>query len=156
MPAAWPAIGFTEPDGESRRGWWARIRLDRARLDVDSPVSASGGAEETMRDVGFLLALFSRQKEYPAWVYKLVDAGQAQVRGRVHWRGDTLVLDRMRAVNDRYEVLARQRLQGAQRQGDLYARWRALSLGVEMRGAQRRFHPVGAKTWYDGRPHYLR
>lgn len=149
-------IGFTEPGGESRRGWWARIRLDRARLDVDSPASASGGAEVTMRDVGFLLALFSRQKEYPAWVYKLVDAGQAQVRGRVHWRGDTLVLDRMRAVNDRYEVLARLRLQGAQRQGDLYARWRALSLGVEMRGAQRRFHPVGAKTWYDGRPHYLR
>lgn len=149
-------IGFTEPGGESRRGWWARIRLDRARLDVGSPVSAGGGADVTMRDVGFLLALFSRQKEYPAWVYRLVDAGQAQVRGRVHWRGDTLVLDRMRAVNDRYEVLARLRLQGARRHGDLYARWRALSLGVEMSGTQRRFHLVGAKTWYDRRPHYLR
>ena len=148
-------VGFTEPGGESRRGWWARVRLDRARLDVDRPISAGGGADVTMKDVGFLLALFSRQKEYPAWVYRLVDAGEAQVRGRVQWRDDVLVLDRMQASNDRYDMLARLRLQGTQRQGDLYARWRALSVGVEVQGPQRRLHFVRAKAWYEGRPHYL-
>lgn len=148
-------VGFTEPGGESRQGWWARVALDRARLDVDRPISAGGGADVTMKDVGFLLALFSRQKEYPDWVYKLVDAGQAQVRGRVQWRDDVLILDRMQARNDRYDMLARLRLQGAERQGDLYARWRGLSIGVEVRGAERKLHLVRAKAWYDGRPHYL-
>ena len=149
-------VGFSEPGGESRRGWWARVTLDRARLDVDRPISAGGGADVTMKDVGFLLALFSRQKEYPAWVYRLVDAGQAQVRGRVQWRDDVLVLDRMQAHNDRYDMMARLRLQGAQRQGDLYARWRALSVGMEVQGSQRKLHLVRAKAWYDGRPHYLK
>lgn len=149
-------VGFTEPGGESRRGWWARVTLDRARLDVDRPISAGGGADVTMKDVGFLLALFSRQKEYPAWVYKLVDAGQAQVRGRLQWRDDLLVLDRMHARNDRYDMLARLRLQGGQRQGDLYARWRALSVGMEVQGTQRKLHLVRARDWYDGRPHYLK
>ena len=83
-------------------------------------------------------------------------AGQAQVQGRVQWRDDVLVLDRLQARNDRYEVLARLRLQGGQRQGDLYAKWRALSLGVEMQGTQRTFHPVRARAWYDSRPNYLK
>ncbi|MBD9478902.1 hypothetical protein [Pseudoxanthomonas sp. PXM02] len=148
-------VGFTEPGGESRRGWWARVKLDRARLDVDRPISAGGGADVTMKDVGFLLALFSRQKEYPAWVYRLVDAGQARVRGRVQWRDDVLVLDRMQASNDRYDMLARLRLQGGQRQGDLYARWRALSIGMEVQGDRRKLHLVRARDWYEGRPHYL-
>lgn len=149
-------VGFAEPGGESRRGWWAQVTLDRARLDVDRPISAGGGADVTMKDVGFLLALFSRQKEYPAWVYRLVDAGQARVQGRVQWRDDVLVLDRLQARNDRYDLQTRLRLQGDQRQGDLYARWRALSVGVEVRGPQRTVHLVRAKAWYDGRPHYLK
>lgn len=149
-------VSFSEPGGESRTGWWARARLDRARLDVDRPVSAGGQADVTMKDVGFLLALFSRKKEYPAWVYGLVDAGQAQVDGRVHWQNDVLVLDRMQARNDRFELLARLRMQGPQRQGDLYAKWRALSLGVELQGGQRKFHLVRARQWYDGRPDLLK
>lgn len=149
-------VSFTEPGGESRSGWWARAQLARARLDVDAPVDAGGQASVTMKDAGFLLALFSRSKDYPAWVYRLVDAGQVQVQGRVQWRDDVLVLDRMQASNDRYEMLARLRLQGSQRQGDLYAQWRALSVGVEMQGAQRKFHLVRARAWYEGRPHYLK
>ena len=149
-------VSFTEPGGEARRGWWARARFGRARLDIDTPLDAGGQAEVTMKDVGFLLALFSRKKEYPGWVYKLLDAGQAQVQGRVQWRDDVLVLDRLQARNDRYEVLARLRLQGGQRQGDLYAKWRALSLGVEMQGTERTFHPVRARAWYDSRPNYLK
>jgi hypothetical protein len=147
---------FTEPGGEARTGWWAKARFGRARLDIDAPLDAGGEVQVTMKDVGFLLALFSRKKEYPGWVYKLLDAGQAQVQGRVQWRDDVLVLDRVQARNDRYDVLARLRLQGPRRQGDLYAKWRALSVGVEMQGEQRTFHPVRAKAWYDGRPHYLK
>jgi hypothetical protein len=149
-------ISFSEPGGESRSGWWARVRLGRARLDVDKPLSAGGEADVSMKDVGFLLALFSRKKEYPAWVYKLVDAGQAQVNGRVQWQDDVLVLDRMHANNDRFQLEARLRMQGKQRRGDLYASWKALSLGVELDGQQRRFHPVRARHWYDSRPPLIR
>jgi hypothetical protein len=149
-------IGFQEPNGEARSGWWARIVLDRARLDIDHPLNAGGFANVTMKDVGFLLSLFSRKREYPAWIDRLIDAGSAQMRGRVQWRADTLILDGLKARNDRFDLHARLRLQGARKNGQLYAKWRALSLGLELNDDRRRFHLIGAKAWYDAQPALLK
>jgi hypothetical protein len=145
-------ISFSEPGGQTRSGWWARIDLPRARMDWNKPLSIGGNASVKMKDVGFLLSLFSRQKEYPKWVFKLVDAGQAQVQGRVQWRRDTLVLDRIDASNDRFDLQARLRLRGQNRNGSLYAKWGVLSLGVQADGAQNSFHLLRAKQWYDAQP----
>lgn len=149
-------ISFTEAGGESRSGWWARINLDRARMDWDKPMSVNGSARITMKDVGFLLSLFSRQREYPKWIYKLVDAGQAQVSGNVQWRGDTLVLDRMEAKNQRYDLKARLKLHGQSRVGSLYAHWGVLSCAVQVNNGQRDFHLIHARQWYDAQPNLLR
>lgn len=148
-------ISFSEPGGETRSGWWARIHLPRARMDWDKPITVGGSAEIQMRDVGFLLSMFSRQREYPRWVLRLVDVGQAQVQGRVQWRDDDLVLDRLQARNDRFGLQARLRLRGTQRQGDLFASWGRLSMGMEVDGAQRRWHLLRARQWYESRPHLL-
>ena len=145
-------ISFSEPGGETRSGWWARIALPRARLDWNKPLSIGGDANVKMKDVGFLLSLFSRQKEYPKWVFRLVDVGQAQVRGRVQWRRDTLVLDRIDASNDRFDLQARLLLRGKNRNGSLYAKWGVLSVGVQANGAQNSFHLLRAKQWYDAQP----
>lgn len=148
-------ISFSEPGGETRTGWWAKVSLPRARLDWNKPLSVGGDAAVTMKDVGFLLSLFSRQKEYPKWVYRLVDSGQAQVRGRVQWQRETLVLDRIDASNDRFDLRARLRLRGQQRTGGLYAKWGAVSAGVELQGTRHRFHLLRARQWYDAQPHLL-
>lgn len=145
-------VSFSEPGGETRSGWWARIDLPRARMDWDKPLSVGGNASVRMKDVGFLLSLFSRQKEYPKWVFKLVDAGQAQVQGRVQWQRDTLVLDRITANNDRFDLRARLRLRGQRRDGSLYAQWGVLSMAVQVEGAQNRFHLLRARQWYDAQP----
>lgn len=142
-------VSFREAGGESRSGWWARIALPQARMDWQQPVNLGGNAQVVMKDVGFLLSLFSRQKEYPDWIYRLIDAGQAQVKGHVQWQKETLILDRMEAQNDRFDLLARLRLQGARRTGSLYAKWGVLSVGVELQGDTRRFHLVRARHWYD-------
>ena len=142
-------ISFSEPGGETRSGWWARINLPRARMDWNKPLAVAGTADVTMKDVGFLLSLFSRQREYPKWVYKLVDSGQAQVKGKVQWNNDTLLLDQVDASNQRFDLLARMRLRGQDRKGSLYAKWGPLSMGVEMDGAKSKFHPVRARQWYD-------
>ena len=145
-------VSFSEPGGETRSGWWARIDLPRARMDWDKPLSVGGNAGVRMKDVGFLLSLFSREKEYPRWVFKLVDAGQAQVQGRVQWQRDTLVLDRITANNDRFDLQARLRLRGPRRDGSLYAQWGVLSMAVQVDGAQNRFHLLRARQWYDAQP----
>jgi hypothetical protein len=142
-------ISFSEPGGETRSGWWARIHLPRARMDWDKPLAVAGSADVTMKDVGFLLSLFSRQREYPKWVYRLIDSGQAKVKGKVHWNNDTLLLDQVDASNNRFDLLARMRLRGQTRNGSLYAKWGPLSMGVEVDGPKSKFHPVRARQWYD-------
>lgn len=149
-------VSFTEPGGESRSGWWTRIDLDRARMDWDKPISIDGRARIAMKDVGFLLSMFSKQRDYPKWVFKLIGSGQANASANVHWAGDTLTLDRLQADNQRYEVKARLRLHGKGRTGSLYAHWGVLSCAVAVNNGKRDFHLIKARDWYDAQPDMLR
>lgn len=149
-------VSFTDAGGDRRAGWWVRATLAPGHAATATPYRATGTAEVEMKDVGFLLALFSRRRDYPKWVFRLIDEGRARATGRVQWRRDSLVLDRIQAENDRFQVLARMKLQGDRRQGDLYARWGVLSLGIELQDDQRKFHLLRARQWYDARPHLLR
>ena len=142
-------ISFSEPGGESRSGWWTRINLQRGSMDWNKPLSVRGNADVTMKDVGFLLSLFSRQREYPKWVYKLIDSGQAQVNGKIRWDRDTLMLEDIDASNNRFDLLAQLRLRGLDRRGKLFAKWGVLSVGVEVDGPNNKFHVLRAREWYD-------
>lgn len=148
-------VSFLDADGDARQGWWGKVDLVATRLDWDRRMSIDGNAQVTMKDVGFLLDMFSRQRDYPDWVYRLVDSGQAQVKGRVRWQGDTLVLDRMQARNERFDIDARLQLRGKQRRGDLYAKWGVLSTGMEVDGDAHKLHLLRARQWYDSRPDLL-
>jgi len=149
-------VSFTEPGGESRSGWWTRIDLDRARMDWDKPISINGRVRIAMKDVGFLLSMFSKQRDYPKWVFKLIGSGQAQASANVQWAGQTLTLDNVQANNQRYQVQARLRMHGKSRTGSLYAHWGVLSCAVAVNNGKRDFHMMHAREWYDAQPALLR
>jgi hypothetical protein len=132
--------------------WWGDVALDRARLDWDKPMALDGQLRVRMKDVAILLALYSQRKDLPGWIQKVVDAGEAQMAGRVQWQRDTLLLDPFSASNERFDVMARLRLHDKQPAGDLFAQWGALSVGVELAGAGKHYHLVGARKWFDGQP----
>ena len=148
-------VSFRDRDGQARQGWWAKVDLPAARLDLASPYSVNGRVQVQARDVGFLLDLFDGDRESPAWMDRLVDSGQANASARVQWRGDTLILDDVQASNDRYQVQARLKLAAGQRQGQLLARMGLLTAGVELRDGQRQLHLVRAREWFDAQPAML-
>ncbi len=143
--------------GLSRSGWWANVSLPRAQMDVaDERLAVQGTVSTQMKDVGFLLDLFSQDRDYPGWMVKLVDAGTVRASTRVRWRQHDLVLDDIDARNDRFDLVGRFRLQGRDKaQGDLYARWGVLGAAVELRNGAHTFHLLGAKRWYEAQPGYL-
>lgn len=132
--------------------WWGDVVLERARLDWDRPMTLDGILQARMKDVAVLLALYAQRKHLPAWLGKLIDEGEARADGRVQWQRDALLLEPFTASNDRFDVLARLRLHEKQPIGDLYARWGALSLGVELTDGERQVHLVGARDWFDRQP----
>jgi len=105
-----------------------------------------------MKDVSVLIGLYGRRKDFPAWVGKVVDAGEATAQGRMQWRGDTLLLAPFEVSNERFDVDARLRLHQKRLDGDLFARWGVLSLGVGLEDGEKQYHLVGARRWFDGRP----
>jgi hypothetical protein len=133
-------------------GWWSHIALDRARLDWDKPATIDGTFQTRLKDASVLLALYGEHKHLPDWVGKVIDAGEVQAEGHVRVHQGTLLLDPLDARNERFDVLTRLRLHEKQVSGDLYARWGALSMGVELVDGKRQVHLVGARKWYDGQP----
>ena len=61
----------------------------------------------------------------------------------------------MQASNDRIGLQARLRIANGRPDGDLYARWGVLGLGVELQGGERTLHIAGARDWYESRPALL-
>ncbi len=145
-------VDYTEPSGDTIRGWWTRIAFDDARVDWDRPMDVSGHARIAMRDVGFLLSLYSRRRDYPRWISHLAGSGQAQVTGRMAWKGESLVFDRLHADNGRYELRARMKLHGQQRSGSLYAKWGVLDCAIALDNGKREFHLVRSRRWYEAQP----
>ncbi|WP_372382869.1 hypothetical protein ACCQ12_02700 [Xanthomonas sp. NCPPB 1068] len=149
-------VGFTGPDGQRRDGWWARIALENTRMQWRQPIGVDGRVRIQVRDLAFLMALYARDRSIPNWMLRLVDAGQAQVTARAQWQGETVVIDRLQARNDRFQVDARLRLQGSQRSGSLLARWGVLSAAVGLRNDTPEWHLMHAPQWYQAQPDLLR
>ena len=142
-------VSFIGNQGEQRSGWWARALIERGRLDWTRPVDVQGDLQLSMRDVGFLLALYAQKRDFPEWIGRIVDAGETRMSGHVQWHDDALILDNLQASNERFDVLARLTLRDKQPQGSLYAKWGVLSAALELEGATRRWHLLGARKWYD-------
>ncbi len=135
--------------------WWARLALEDGILDWQEPFEVSGRGKVEMRDVSVLLGLFAERKVFPRWIGNLIDSGEARATGDLRVRGQEVVFDRVEASNDRIGLQARLRIADGTPDGDLYARWGVLGLGVELQGGERKLHIAGARDWYDSRPALL-
>lgn len=142
-------------DDTDDAGWWARFDLDNASLDWRPPFVVEGDARLRMQDASVLLLLFAERSAFPAWIARIVDAGETEATGRLHVAGATLVLDAIEARNDRVALDARLKVVGGTPSGDLYARWGVLGVGVELAGGERQLRVAGAREWYESRPPLL-
>ncbi|UYB51933.1 hypothetical protein OCJ37_18485 [Xanthomonas sp. AM6] len=147
--------GVRYGDAPKQRDWWATLRVPRGRIAAEPARQADAQLQIQMRDAGPVLAVFAQRSDAPAWLLKLADAGQLDASGQLRWRKDALWLDRLSAENRRVSLRARLRVGDAGTQGDLYARWGVLGVGVALRGEQRQWHLLNAREWYEQQPAWL-
>ena len=137
------------------QSWWANIALDGGRIVAKRPLDIDATVHTRMQNVGLLLALFTRHKDYPGWVLKLIDKGEFKADAKLQMRDKTLTIDRLQAENERFEVQARMRLGAAGTDGDLLLHWGLLNLGVELEKGKHKFHLIRSKEWYARQPAML-
>lgn len=143
------------PKGERDTPWWATLELQEGDISLARPLVVQARGRARMRDIGFVLSLFSAKKDFPKWIARLLDAGETTVEGQLHLVEKEVVVDRVVASNDRFDVQARLRLGEGKPVGDLYARWGVLGFAMELDRGERETHLVGAKKWFESRPNYL-
>jgi len=148
-------VSFRDAAGNEQRDWWTNITLGRAQALWGRPLQIDADTSLTMKNVGFLLTMFSQKKPFPRWVARLIGAGEAEVSTQLQLRGKSLVLDHLQAENQHFGVRSRLQLADGKAQGDLLLRWGVLSLGVELADAERDYRFIGAKKWFESRPDML-
>lgn len=141
--------------GHDAPPWWARVVIRHGRLDWHRPMRLRGRAAMQMKDVSLLLSLFADRGAFPAWIARVVDAGRAQATAQVQVQHGDVVLDQLVAHNRRIELQAHLRIRNGHPDGDLYARWGILGLGVALHDGQRDLHLLHARKWYLAQPDLL-
>ncbi|WP_313917589.1 hypothetical protein [Tahibacter sp.] len=148
-------VKVSDPERASPGDWWADIRFDRGRLHWGSPLRIDATASARLHDVSLLLALFTRNKDYPRWVLRLLDAGVVDASMRAVMRDGAIVLEDLSVSNDRFDLKARVRLADKRAQGALFLRWARLGLGLELKDDERKFHLLKAAEWFGQQPRLL-
>lgn len=134
---------------------WATLDLHRGTITTGQPLRIDADANITMENIRLLLGLFSRHRAFPKWVIRLADSGVLHATGLMRSEGDTLIFDRVKASNDRFDAAARMKVKSGTAHGDLLLQWGVLTLGLEVDGDQRDFHLIGATKWYESQPDLL-
>ena len=148
-------VSVLQPEGERVDGWWGVAELERGQMDFEQPMELAADAEVKLRDVGPLLAVFAQRRQFPGWIRRLVNAGEADARARLQRQGECLIVDDLVANNARFEVEGRIRYCGEKPAGQLHARWGVLGVGLELENGERQLHLKGARKWFEQQPAYL-
>ncbi|MDC8012634.1 hypothetical protein [Tahibacter soli] len=148
-------VAVTNSDRANAVNWWADFSVKRGRLEWARPFNLDATANAQLANVGVLLALFSRHRDYPGWVLKLVDAGTTQLAARVDIKPGRMIFDDVVAQNRRFELKARLRHADKAVDGNLYLGWGKLGLALDIDNGKRDFKLIGAEKWYDAQPSLL-
>lgn len=148
-------VDILKPESEKANGWWGVAELKGGLMDFEQPMELTADAQVKLRDVAPLLTVFAQRRQFPNWVRRLIDAGEADASARLQRQGECLVVDDLHANNARFDIEGRLRYCGTNPSGQLHAGWGVLGLGVELKDGQRQFHLKGAKKWFDAQPGYL-
>jgi len=146
------ALDGVRVEGSAAPPWWARIALQRGRLDWDRPMRVRGSATLVMKDVSLLLSLFADRSAFPTWITGMINDGQATAHAQIEAQRGDFILDHLVAHNERIDLLAHLHVSEGKPSGDLYARWGMLGLGVALADGKRRFHLLQARRWYQSQP----
>ena len=144
-----------EPPDERVEGWWGTVAITHGKVGFGQPMAVAADADVAMRDIAPLLSMFAQKKRFPRWIRNLIDAGEANVFARLALRDESVIVDHIRASNDRFDIKARLRLDDAKPSGHLYARWGVLGMAMELSRGEREMHLAGAKKWFEAQPPYL-
>jgi hypothetical protein len=142
-----------ERHGKDRSaGWWANIALQRASVAVGAPVFLDGTLAVQFRDSIPFITIFSAKQPLPGWARGILAAKDVSGSARIRLGDESLHIPDFQIRGGQFEILMQLRRKAEGFWGQLYARYGQLSLGMQLRGADKTVQLFNARKWYDEQP----
>lgn len=135
--------------GDRVSGWWGEVRLSDAHVSMDRPVRLAGAFRARLADTRPLVAFYEVKRDLPGWAERLLTLEGVSASGAFDWAPGRFELQRSEVPLPRGEIKTRFLLEKEHRLGKLLARWRRLSVGLEIDGAAHRLRLRNASEWYE-------
>lgn len=140
-----------EPNEEGAPPWWARLKLMDGSILWKRPPVIDGKVRIEMKSADPILTLFAQKKRYLGWFQDLVHIEDIIADGNLRMDGDVLEVAPLQVVGNRFDLRSRLRFSRAGAQGDLYVRYRRLSVGIALDKGKRDFKLRRPLEWYESR-----
>ena len=140
-----------EPKEEADPSWWARLKLTDGSILWKRPPVIDGKVRIEMKSADPILELFAQKKRYLGWFQDLVHIEDILADGNLRLDGDALEISPLQVLGNRFDLRSRLRFSRAGAQGDLYVRYRRLSLGIALDKGKRDFKLRRPLEWYESR-----
>jgi hypothetical protein len=145
------SAGEETREEKNDQDWWARAELTDGSMLWKKPLVLDGTARMKMKNADPILALFAQKKRYLGWFQDLVTIEDITAAGKLRLDNDVLEVSPLQVLGNRFDLRSRLRFSRAGAQGDLYVRYRRLSVGVQLDKGKRDFKLRRPLSWYEGR-----
>ncbi len=144
-------VGVVDAAGEEDRArtWSAGVDVHRgvAHVGADTFLDTTLGVRAD--DSNPFVAIFVDPGTIPEWARRLIEVEGVRGDLRVQLGESRNELDPFQVTGGAWKIDMRMVREGTVNTGDLYLRYGPLSLGVEVRGAERELKLLGAKGWFE-------
>ncbi len=136
--------------GEDRaRTWGAGVDVQRGVAHVGAATFLDTTLGVRADDSNPFVAIFVDPGTIPEWARRLVEVEGVRGALRVRLGESRIQLDPFQVTGGAWKIDMRMLRDGTVNTGDLYLRYGPLSLGVEVRGAEKELKLLGAKGWFE-------
>jgi translocation and assembly module TamB len=140
-----------EEGGKEEPPWWAHLEVTDGSMVWKRPPVLDGTVRIKMKSADPILALFAQKRRYVGWFQDLVSIEDITAGGKLRLDGDVLEVAPLQVLGNRFDLRSRLRFSRAGAQGDLYVRYRRLSLGIALDKGKRDFKLRRPLEWYESR-----
>lgn len=145
-------VGVVDTSGieaDRDRNWTAGVDVVRGVAHAGAPIFLDTTLAVRAEDSNPFVAIFVEPGQMPEWARRLVEVEDVRGDLRVRLGTSRIELDPFAVTGGAWKIDMRMLREGTVSTGDLFVRYGPLSMGVEVRGAERELKLLGAKGWFE-------
>ncbi len=138
-------------EGKPMQGWWAEFDAPRGQFGFKDKDVFRGDVKFKLRDSAPLIRFFTAKKPLPKIGERILEVNDVVGKTGLVYGADRIEIRDLLVMSDMIELQAALNIQGKSARGDLLAVYDFIGVGVELKGADRDLHLLGARNWYESR-----